>query len=142
MADKIKMAAKHTFSIAQSICMPIIWDLERTSSKKNIVEVTFFKTSKWRIKSRWRQHSQFFSLGSHTGVSRPILKCEPTWTCRNKHYGISAGPNYKKILVCIKMYWAMEISCLAAILILSTILFFCSNLFFYFFKWFELLIYH
>jgi hypothetical protein len=40
MADKIKIATKHEFSIAQSSFMEIeTWDLERTSFKINIVEV-------------------------------------------------------------------------------------------------------
>jgi hypothetical protein len=35
-----------------------IWNERRI--KKNIAEVIFFKTSKWRIKSRWRQQPLFF----------------------------------------------------------------------------------
>jgi hypothetical protein len=52
-------------------------DLERMFYKKNIVEVTFFQTSKWRIKSRWRQQLLFFSFGSYAVISQPILKCKP-----------------------------------------------------------------
>jgi ABC-type multidrug transport system permease subunit len=49
-------------------------------------------------------------------------------------------PNSKFQLICIKIIWAMENSCLAAILILSAILFFCSNffIFLFFYLWFEL----
>jgi hypothetical protein len=63
MADKIKMAVKHEFSITQ--------DLGRTSIKKNIVEVTF------QIKSRWiKSATTVLSFGTYTFISQPILKCK------------------------------------------------------------------
>jgi hypothetical protein len=64
MVDKMKMAAKHEFSkLNQFLCKSIeTWDLEETSYKKNNVEVTFFKSSKWQIEALWRQQPLLFLL--------------------------------------------------------------------------------
>jgi hypothetical protein len=39
-------------------------------------ERLFFQNFKWQIKSRWRQQPLFYSFGSHTVISQPILKCQ------------------------------------------------------------------
>jgi hypothetical protein len=74
MANQIKMTTRPEW-LSQFLCKSIKnGDLERTFNKKNNVDETFFfKTSKWRIKSIWRQQPLFFSFGSHTVISQPIL---------------------------------------------------------------------
>jgi hypothetical protein len=66
MVDKIKMAAKHEFSIVQSISIFIQVNrnlgFEKKVLKKERKTFFFFKTSTWRIKSRWRQQPLFFLL--------------------------------------------------------------------------------
>jgi hypothetical protein len=45
--------------------------LKTSIHKKNIVEVTFFKTSKWRSVSRWHHQPLFYTLGPCKTISQP-----------------------------------------------------------------------
>jgi hypothetical protein len=75
MAEKIKMAAKHKFSI-----FPVkfdanqlkLWIWRERYIKKISLKNFFFKTSKWQIKWRWRHQPMFFPFGFHTAISQPI----------------------------------------------------------------------
>jgi hypothetical protein len=79
---------KYTFKMAEE------FNLEISIIKKNIVEVTFFKTSKWRCNSRWRQQPLFYTFGSCTAISQPILYIKPFWTRKIKNFHIPKAQKY------------------------------------------------
>jgi hypothetical protein len=74
IAEIFKMAARHESARThQSILMQIL-DFGRTIKLKNIAKVTFFKTSKWRIDSRWPHRPLFYTSYSISVNSLPFLK--------------------------------------------------------------------
>jgi hypothetical protein len=78
MVNKIKMAANHEFSIAQSIFLQINGNLgfgKNVIEKKNCKRNLFFENFKWWIKSKSKSNHCFFLALTQSFLNRyePIL---------------------------------------------------------------------